>query len=459
VPFIPHTPDDISQMLAAIGITDIEQLFDEVPAELPLAKIHSVPPGLNEAEVTRLMKDREPSARSLCFIGAGAYDHHIPAAIWQIATRGEFYTAYTPYQAEASQGSLQLIYEYQTMMSELMAMDVSNASLYDGATALAEAVLMAVRIKRGKAKRIILPDTINPVYRDVLISIVQHQGIIIERCIFDEKQGIIDPETFNKFEWSEVAALVIPQPNFFGCLEEIDALTRVSHAHDALVIACVNPTAMALLKPPGQWGDQGADIVCGEGQSLGVPLASGGPYFGFMCCKLEWVRQMPGRIVGRTVDAQGREGFTLTLQAREQHIRRSKATSNICTNQGLIVVAATIYLSLLGAEGLREVALLSHTCAVELKNRLSKIPGVKVVFNQPCFHEFVIQFDKPVKAIIAQMARDGIQAGFDLSTDFPALKNALLVCATETKSLEDLSRYEESLAACLTSFVPLPINE
>jgi len=312
---------------------------------------------------------------------------------------------------------------------------------------------MAVRIKRGKAKRIILPDTINPVYRDVLISIVQHQNIIIERCTFDEKQGIVNPGTLNKIEWGGVAALVIPQPNFFGRLEEVDALTRMAHAHDALVIACVNPTAMALLKPPGQWGDQGADIACGEGQPLGVPLASGGPYFGFMCCKLEWVRQMPGRIVGRTVDAKGREGFTLTLQAREQHIRRSKATSNICTNQGLIVVAATIYLSLLGAEGLREVALLSHSRAVQLKNQLLKIPGIKIVFNQPFFHEFVIQFDKPVKAVIAQMARNGIQAGFDLSADFPSLKNALLVCATETKSLEDLSRYEQSLSECLTSAI------
>lgn len=442
MPFIPHTPDDINKMLATIGVNDIEQLFDEIPKALRKAAIQQVPSGLNEAAITRLIEQREPE-KYLSFIGAGAYEHHIPAAVWEIATRGEFYTAYTPYQAEASQGTLQLIYEYQTMMAELMAMDVSNASLYDGASALAEAALMAVRIKRGKARRILVPTSVNPAYRKVLSTIVKQQKIDVEALPFDLAQGIVDSESLKEAHAKDAAALIIPQPNFFGCLEAVDALTKWAHAQDILVIATVNPMAMALLKPPGQWGEKGADIACGEGQPLGVPLASGGPYFGFMCCKKEYVRQLPGRIVGRTVDAKEREGFTLTLQAREQHIRRSKATSNICTNQGLAVTAATIYLSLLGASGLREVALASHTKARELLRRLSAVKGVTPIFSSPIFHEFVVRLEKPVETVIETMAKQGIQAGYPLKNDYPELKDCLLVCVTETKTEDDLDLYEE----------------
>lgn len=447
MPFIPHTADDIKKMLATVGIDRIEQLFDEIPPSLVPGKFEHVPAGLNEQAVTRLLKEREPQSQlGSCFIGAGAYEHHIPAAVWEITTRGEFYTAYTPYQAEASQGSLQLMYEYQTMMAELMGMDVSNASLYDGASALAEAALMAVRIARGDAKRILVPATLHPVYRKVLAAIVGQQQIEIETLPFDQAQGIVDPAALNNVNPDGLAAIIIPQPNFFGCLESVDALTDWAHAHDLLAIACVNPTAMALLKPPGQWGKQGADIACGEGQPLGVPLASGGPYFGFMCCKKTLVRQLPGRIVGRTVDHQGREGFTLTLQAREQHIRRSKATSNICTNQGLVVVAATIYMSLLGSAGLREVAIASHQRTRELMQKLTQIKGISLVFSRPIFHEFVIRVSAPVEKVLAQMAEAGFQAGFNLKNDYPALGNCLLVCATETKSAEDLSRYANAMA-------------
>ncbi|MFW0079285.1 MAG: aminomethyl-transferring glycine dehydrogenase subunit GcvPA [Coxiella endosymbiont of Haemaphysalis qinghaiensis] len=442
MPFIPHTPNEQKEMLAVIGTDGVEQLFDEIPSNLTHATIKKVPKGLNEAAITRLMEQREPQ-KLLCFIGAGAYEHHIPAVVWEITTRGEFYTAYTPYQAEASQGSLQLIYEYQTMMTELLAMDVSNASLYDGASALAEAVLMAVRLKRGKARRILVPATVHPAYRQVLTSIVQQQKISVENIPYDFKQGIVGCLQLNTRDTVDVAALVIPQPNFFGALEAVDALTDWAHAQAILVIASVNPMAMALLKPPGQWGQRGADIACGEGQPFGIPLASGGPYFGFMCCKKEYVRQLPGRIVARTIDGEGREGFTLTLQAREQHIRRSKATSNICTNQGLAVTAATIYLSLVGVKGLREVALESHRKACDLLQCLSALKAVTPIFPKPIFHEFVVRLEKPVERLITQMAEQGVLAGYPLNNDYPELGNCLLVCVTETKTNEDIAYYEK----------------
>jgi glycine dehydrogenase subunit 1 len=359
VPFIPHTEADVRSMLDAIGVSSIEDLFDEIPARLKAARLEQVPEGLSEMEVLRLMQERaEGDGRYLSFIGAGAYEHHVPAAVWQLATRGEFYSAYTPYQAEASQGTLQVLYEYQTMMCSLTGLDVTNASLYDGASALAEAVLMAVRLHKS-SHRVLVPTTLHPTYRQVVRSIVSNQRIELIELPYCAELGTILPESLAHFEGQDFAALVVPQPNFFGALESVHALTNWAHQQGALVVAVVNPVALALLAAPGRWGTRGADIAVGEGQSLGVPLAAGGPYFGFMACKQAHVRQMPGRIVGRTVDVDGKPGFTLTLQAREQHIRRSKATSNICTNQGLAVTAATIHLALLGPEGLRRVA---HAC-------------------------------------------------------------------------------------------------
>ncbi len=451
MPFIPHTEDDVKEMLAAIGAASIDELFDEIPASLRTAGLPNIPPGMNEMEITRLMRERAAADEGgLNFIGAGAYEHHIPAAVWDIATRGEFYSAYTPYQAEASQGTLQVLYEYQTMMASLTAMDVSNASLYDGASALAEAVLMAVRgHRRSKSKRILVPAGVNPVYRRVVETIVGNQGIVLETIPFDPATGATDASALERWAGEDVTAVVVPQPNFFGVLEEVDSLTDWAHANGALAIGLVNPTALALLSPPGQWGEKGADIACGEGQPLGAPLSGGGPYFGFICCRQALVRQLPGRIIGRTVDLDGKPGFTLTLQAREQHIRRSKATSNICTNQGLMVTAATIYLALLGPEGLERVAAACHANTARLVEKLSAIEGVEPRFSGPRFHEAALRLPRPAEAVVAALAREGIFAGHPLGRDYQGYDDTLLVCATETKTEADLDRFADALAKVL----------
>ncbi|MEO8401804.1 MAG: aminomethyl-transferring glycine dehydrogenase subunit GcvPA [Gammaproteobacteria bacterium] len=451
MPFIPHTEQDVKEMLAVIGAASTEELFDEIPQALRIKELSAIPAQLSEMELSRLMHERAAKdIAALCFIGAGAYEHHIPAAVWEVASRGEFLTAYTPYQAEASQGTLQLLYEFQTMMASLMALDVSNASLYDGGSALAEAILMAVRSHRkNKSHRILLPRTVNPYYREVVQTIVGQQDIEIVEVPFDPETGRITLKQLDQLSKENITALVIPQPNFFGVLEEVDALTDWAHTHNALVIGVVNPTAMALLKPPGQWGETGADIACGEGQPLGVPLASGGPYYGFLCCKQEFVRQLPGRIVGRTLDQQGRQGFVLTLQAREQHIRRGKATSNICTNQGLLVTASTIYMSLMGPKGLRKVALASHQNLTSLQEKISKIDGVLGVFKQPMFHEMVVRINKPVEHVLVELAKSKIQAGFNLKKFYPELGECLLICVTETKSQDDLDLFVNTLREAL----------
>jgi len=450
MPFIPHTEQEIEEMLGAIGAKSIDQLFDEIPSNLRNDALTRVGPGLNEMEVSRLMHQRaNENAALTCFAGGGAYDHHIPAAVWEITTRGEFYSAYTPYQAEASQGTLQLIYEYQTMITRLTGMDVSNASLYDGASGLAEAVLMAVRANRkSKSGRILVARNIHPAYAKTCDTIVKSQNIKLETLDFDTQTGCISPASLPA-EPGDFAAIVIAQPNFFGGLEDVDALTNWAHQHGALVIAVTNPTSLAMLKAPGQWGDTGADIVTGDGQPLGIPMASGGPYFGFLACTQKIVRQMPGRIVGRTVDLDGKEGFTLTLQAREQHIRRSKATSNICTNQGLLVTAATIYMSVVGHSGLQQVAQQCHNNTQKLVKRISALPGVKVMFSGPYFHECVLQLPKAAADVIDQAAEQGILAGIDLTREFPELDNSLLICATEKRTDADIEQLYNVLAKVL----------
>ncbi len=444
MPFIPHTSTDIETMLAKIGVQRIDDLFDEIPPELLIDALDAVPEAESEMSVSRLMHERAAKdGHAINFIGAGAYEHHIPAAVWQLATRGEFYSAYTPYQAEASQGTLQLIYEYQTMMASLTGQEVSNASLYDGASAVAEAVLMAVRANRkNKTSRVSVAAGLNQTYVDVANAIVGTQGIKLDALGLDSEAGVT--ASIDDGDKAPVA-VVIQQPTFFGTLEDVDRLTDAAHAVGALVIAVVNPTSLAVLKPPGEWGEKGADIVCGEGQPLGVPLSSGGPYFGFMTARKRLVRQLPGRIVGRTTDLDGKPGFALTLQAREQHIRRSKATSNICTNQGLAVTAATIYLSLLGAEGLREVALSSMQQTNKLVYALRTIDGVSERFSGPRFHEAAIRLPTDVGVVIEHMASHGIIAGYDLSRRYPELGNCLLVCATETRTDSDIERYRNAL--------------
>jgi glycine dehydrogenase subunit 1 len=445
--FTPHTDQDIAEMLEVIGARSIEDLFDEIPASLRVRSLNGVPPALNEQEIGRLMMERaKADGRPLSFIGAGAYEHHIPAAVWAVTTRGEFYSAYTPYQAEASQGTLQTIYEYQTMMASLTGMAVSNASLYDGASAFAEASLMAVRANRkSRAQRILVPTTLHPHYRKAAVTAASGQGLRFEEVPYDPQTGTTPVAALAKYDGQDITALAIQQPNFFGALEDVDALTDWARQRNILVIAVVNPVSLALLKPPGEWGSHGADIAVGEGQPLGVPLSSGGPYFGFMTTRMEYVRQMPGRIVGRTLDLSGHPGFTLTLQAREQHIRRAKANSNICTNQGLLMTAATVYLSLMGPEGLERVASASHARTKDLVAALTRVTGVRTAFNGLFFHEAVVVLDRPVAPVLKALGSEGILGGFDLSRDYPELGNALLVCATETKTAADIERYASAL--------------
>ncbi len=451
MPFIPHTEQDTAQMLDAIGVQNIEQLFDEIPQALRAKGLGDIPAGLNELEVTRLMNQRARQDQPLiCFAGAGAYEHHIPAAVWELATRGEFYTAYTPYQAEASQGTLQLLYEYQTMMSNLMAMEVSNASLYDGASALAEAVLMAIRANRkSKSKRILMPTTVHPNYRRVVKNIVSNQDIELVELDYCTASGRIVVDSLVQYEGEDYAALVIPQPNFFGSLEQVDQLTDWAHRNKILVIGVVNPMAMAVIAPPGEWGEQGADIACGEGQPLGIPLSWGGPFYGFIACKQKQVRQLPGRIIGRTVDRDGKPGFVLTLQAREQHIRRSKATSNICTNQGLMITASTIYMSLMGAEGIERTAMHCHANTAVLVEQLAAIDGVEKLFDAPCFHEAVIRINQPVAPVLSKLAEAGYLGGFELADDYTELNNTLLVCATEMRSRDEIVAFSQIFAQAL----------
>lgn len=446
MPFIPHTEQETQEMLHAIGAPSIEALWDEIPSTLtiPASALQDLPEGLCEQAVTRLLQAREPALlKGGNFVGAGAYEHFIPAAVWQVVGRGEFLTSYTPYQAEASQGTLQVIYEYQTMMARLMAMEVSNASLYDGASALVEAVLMALRLQQQSKRTCIeIPRALNPRYKEVLETVLAPLGFTLREFV---EAPLQDPA-------ESVAAVVIAQPNFWGSIEDADAWTLRAQQQGALVIALVNPMAMALLKPPGLWGDKGADIVCGEGQPFGVPLAGGGPYFGFLLSRQAFVRQMPGRIVGRTCDAQGREGFTLTLQAREQHIRRAKANSNICTNQGLLVTAATIYLSLLGGAGLRDVAERCHQNARLLQQKMATLQGVEVVQAKPFFHEFIVRVPGCARPLWQHLQTQGLYAGYLLGADYPEYDDALLLCVTETKTEADLQffveRFSEALKAC-----------
>jgi glycine dehydrogenase subunit 1 len=451
VPYIPHTGEDVRAMLDRIGVKGIDDLFDEIPRELRVDSLPGVPAALSEMGVARMVAARAATdGRPLNFIGAGAYEHHIPAPVWALATRGEIYSAYTPYQAEASQGTLQIMYEFQSMIAGLTAMDVSNASLYDGASALAEACLMSVRAhRRSKSARILVPTTVNPTWRRVARVITEGQGLVLEELPYCTEQGTTIPQALARYDGQDITALVIQQPNFFGQLEDVDALSRWARVNGALIIAAVNPVSLALLAPPGEWGDDGADIACGEAQPFGVPLSSGGPYVGFMATRMQHVRQMPGRIAGRTVDLDGRPGFTLTLQAREQHIRRGKATSNICTNQGLLMTAATIYLALLGPVGLERVASACVARTRELVSALSVLPGLRAAFAGPRFHEAVLVLDQPVAPVLESLAAEGIIGGHDLSRDFPELGHTLLVCATETRTSEDIEAYAQALERVL----------
>lgn len=449
MPYIPHSEKETERMLEALGATSIHQLFDEIPSTFNNKAQTTLQEPINEMQLIRELEALSPShPLGSCFIGAGAYEHSIPSAVWQLAARGEFYTAYTPYQAEASQGNLQILYEYQTLMSQLMGMDISNASLYEGATALCEAIEMGFRIqkrKNKKAKKVIIPSNIHPHYRATLEVILGSASIIS----MDSNPSTPLTEALNALDltdFSDIASLVIPQPTFLGTIESADTLTQWAHDRGLLVIALVNPIAMSILKPPGEWGTHGADIACGEGQPLGIPLSGGGPYFGFLCTRKVHVRELPGRLVGKTKDRRGNEGYTLTLQAREQHIRRGKAKSNICTNQGLMITAATIYMSLMGDQGLQKVAIDSHQKACALYKQLLTIEGIKPATSPPFFHEFAIKVPNNIQAIQNEMAKEGFQSGLALETFYPNLKDHLLICVTETKTTQDCQNYYNALS-------------
>ena len=449
--YIPHTDDDTKIMLDAIGVPSIEALFDEIPKTLRYEGFSNIPSGMTEQSMLKMAhKLAQKNQHGLCFIGAGSYSHHIPAVVKTLAARGEFRTSYTPYQAEASQGTLQLLYEFQTMIAELTGMDVANASLYDGATALAEAVLMAIRLKKSqKTHQILIVGTLHPFYRETLETMIRYQPVELITLPFNPTTGVTVIDKSLMQGYPDLTAIVMVQPNFFGCLEPVDALCDWAFEKNIIRIACVNPTALGLLKPPGEWGQHGVDIACGEGQPLGVPMSSGGPYIGFISTKIAHVRQMPGRLIGRTLDKEGKEGFSLTLQAREQHIRREKATSNICTNQGLLVVHATIYMTLLGPNGLKAVATTAHNRTTFLLNQLTAIPGISRVFSSPYFHEVLLQFEKPLAPVLSSLRQAGIDGGYPVEAHFPLLKNTLLVCATEMIDEEDILYYASALRTIL----------
>ena len=456
MPFIPHTQADVDDMLAEIGVPDIDSLFDEIPNELTSDRLDHVPEGMSELAMLQHMAERaEQDQGYTCFLGGGSYDHHIPSAVWDLTTRGEFMTAYTPYQAEASQGTLQLIYEYQSMMVALTGMDVSNASVYDGASGLAEAVLMAIRAnKKNKSGRVLVAQTVHPHYTQTTRNIVQNQNVIIEALPLGEG-GVLDLSAlaFAATDGNVPGAIVIQQPNFFGRMEDVDALTNWAHEQNTLVIAVVNPMSLGVLKPPSEWGEKGADIVCGDGQPFGVPMASGGPSFGFICSRKEFMRQLPGRIIGKTEDLDGRTGYALTLQAREQHIRRGKATSNICTNQGLLVPAGTIYMSLMGPQGIRETALTCHRRAVELQQRLLQIDGVEEFFTGPFFHEFALRLPIPAVQVVEAMMAEGVLPGLVLADfsdgNLDHAEHGLLVAVTEKRTNAEIEKYVALLTQVL----------
>lgn len=442
--WLPHNEQDLNLMLSALDISNIEECFSEIDSDLKVDNI-AIDTGISEMICSKHIKQLAGKNDLVtCFAGGGAYNHYVPAAVSAITARGEFYSAYTPYQAEASQGTLQLIYEYQSFITDLLAMDVTNASMYDGSTALAEAILMALRIQRNKkGTEILLPDALSPNYKRVLETVLSVRDIKLNYLPFDEKTGLIDMSQLSKWDNKVFSTLVIPFPNYFGHLEDVNALTDWAHEKGALVIGMVNPIAMTVLTPPGEWGElsRGVDIACGEGQPLGVPLQSGGPYFGFLACNLPHVRQLPGRLVGKTIDKNSKSGYTLTLQAREQHIRRQKATSNICTNQGLMVTMATICMAIRGYQGMMSIARESMQQQRFLLQKLNQEAGLLPCFNSAIFNETVVSLPSSPSQWINDFISEGILMGVDISADFPSLRNPILICCTEMIQNSDIEQY------------------
>jgi len=445
--FIPHTDSERDEMLKEIGVSSLDELFAAVPEQFRFPKLN-LPPALTEmevlAELSELASANYSTRELICFLGAGAYNHYIPAAVDAIIRRGEFLTAYTPYQPEVSQGTLQAIFEYQSLIALLTGMEVSNASHYDGATATAEAAVLAYHHFRGKRARIVLSPAVNPQYRAVLrtymsgyedLEIVGDEAGSAPFAAVDNLTSLLDLNT---------SLVIVQYPDFFGRVQDMTAFAQQVHEVGALFAVVINPTALALFKTPGEFG---ADIVVGEGQPLGIPMSFGGPYLGLFATRKDLVRKIAGRLVGETQDEKGQRGYVLTLTAREQHIRREKATSNICTNQGLMALASAVYLSLLGKQGLRKVAELCYQRAHYAAERISKIPGFSVETDKPFFHEFVVKSPIPVEELNQQLLGQGILGGYDLGRDYPGLENHMLLAVTEMNPREDIDVLCEVLEA------------
>jgi len=442
--FTPHTAAEREEMLRAVGVHSVEELFDAVPKKFRFPKL-DLPPRQTELEITNELSDLANGNGSvkdmMCFLGAGAYNHYIPAAVDAIISRGEFFTAYTPYQPEISQGTLQAIFEYQSLIANLTGMDASNASHYDGATATAEAVILAHAHFRGKRSKMILSPALNPQYRETVRTYVQgYEDITITGD--DGKDPLASPEDLIKLIDSDTALVIVQYPDFFGRIIDYAKIGEAAHQNGALFAVAVNPIALGLLKPPSEFG---ADIVVGEGQPLGIPLSLGGPYLGLFATKKDLVRKISGRLVGETLDQDGKRGYVLTLTAREQHIRREKATSNICSNQGLMALASSVYLSLLGKQGLRQVAELCYQKAHYVAKQIATAKGFKVRATTPFFHEFIVDCPMPVAELNAHLLGHGVLGGYDLSIDYPSLKNSMLVAVTEMNSKDDIDMFVDIL--------------
>ncbi|KPK21662.1 MAG: glycine dehydrogenase [Dehalococcoidia bacterium SM23_28_1] len=430
LPYVPNTDQDRQAMLATIGVASVEELFADIPPECRVADL-GLPPGLSEPdlvrELTALAERNRPVDSMTCFLGGGAYRHFIPSVVGEVIGRSEYATAYTPYQAEISQGTLQTIFEFQSMVCELTAMDVANAGMYDGASALAEACLTAVGVT-GR-RRIALLSTVHPHHQAVVRTYAFGRDLTVD---------VLAPESLALSE--EHACLALQQPDFFGCfLPDVEALEKAAHGAGALLIVSVDPISLGLFRPPGEYG---ADIVVGDGQSLGSPLNFGGPYLGLFACRQQYLRQMPGRIVGRTKDAQGLTGYVLTIQTREQHIRRERATSNICTSQQLVALAATVYLAAMGRHGLRQVAELCYHKAHYAAQRIARLPGYSLAFDGLFFKEFVVRCPRPPSEVNRALLEQGIVGGLDVSQ---YVENGLLLCVTEMNSRQEIERLVDAL--------------
>jgi glycine dehydrogenase subunit 1 len=444
MPFIGNTPAQRDEMLAELGMSSVEDLFADIPSDLRCDGL-DLPSGKSEQEVRDHLRELSchNAGQLVGFLGGGLYDHYVPAAVDAMISRSEFYTAYTPYQPEMSQGTLQAIYEYQSAICRLTGMEVANASLYDGGTALYEAVMMALRVTRRN--RVIVDETVSPIYRTMIRTYTSNLGIELHET--PPNRGLADREKIAEALDDETAAVVVANPNFFGCLDDVTDLAELAHQRKALLIVSTYPISLGLVKTPGAMD---ADIVTGEGQSMGMPLSFGGPYLGYMACRAKHMRKMPGRIAGRTLDAKGREGFVLTLQAREQHIRREKAMSNICTNQGLCALTAIVYLSLMGKGGLVDLARLCSEKASYLRSRLLAIPGVEMWYpGRHFFNEFVVRLPNRADRVIRRLLREGFSAGFPLGKYYDGMDNALMLAVTEKRSKRQMDLFAHTLEVSL----------